>query len=122
MSFSFYPVMTPDKIEEKLLEYRRRKEREREAALWAAKPLWERVLPEKISSVIKSYRSTTIPKESPVIETTHQNEEPEGECHKVLTATASRHHTNVMVTKSAKPTIKQRQVTCEISVCNYSSS
>ena len=46
--------MTPDKIEEKLLEYRRRKEKEREAELRAAKPLWERVLPEKISVAIKS--------------------------------------------------------------------
>lgn len=44
-------------IEEKLLEYRRRKEKEKEAELLATKPLWERVLPGKLSTVIKSYNN-----------------------------------------------------------------
>ena len=44
-------------IEEKLSEYRRRKEKEKEAELLASKPLWERVLPGKLSTVIKSYNN-----------------------------------------------------------------
>lgn len=46
--------MTITEIEKKLQEYRLRKERQRIAIQLASKPLWERILPDSVISILKS--------------------------------------------------------------------
>ena len=46
--------MTITEIEKKLKEYRLRKERQRIAIQLASKPLWERILPDSVISILKS--------------------------------------------------------------------
>ena len=50
--------MTVNAIEKQLQEYRLLKERHRLAEQLALKPFWERILPDKISSIIKRRQST----------------------------------------------------------------
>ena len=65
-----------NKIEEKLKEYRLRKEKERYAELLAQTPLWQRVLPETLTNLIKTRVETKLEQPTEVQETdNHQEDE-----------------------------------------------